>query len=110
MAIYSRALPDQLLSQASGSPAGNPQAQGNGPGQTAEVIFGQILQTMQAGMAQMAQGFQQRLELLEGGMQDEARALAMSADAKALETFSKRSRRGYQGCWKASSPERVPRG
>ena len=67
----------------------SPTAQGGG----AEVVFGQILQTMQAGMQQMAQDSQQRFELLERGLREQSQFLQASATAQmtALETLSKKS-------------------
>ena len=64
-----------------------------GGGGGAEVLFGQILQTMQANMMQMSQDSQQRFELLERGLQDQARALTASSEAqvRALEVMSRRS-------------------
>ena len=64
-----------------------------GGGGGAEVLFGQILQTMQANMMQMSQESQQRFELLERGLQDQARALTASSEAqvRALEVMSRRS-------------------
>ena len=66
----------------------------SGPGVgSAEAIFGQILQTMQAGMMQMAQDSQQRFELLERSMREQAIAINAGADAqvKALEALSRKS-------------------
>ena len=67
----------------------SPTAQSGG----AEVVFGQILQTMQAGMQQMAQDSQQRFELLERGLREQSQFLQASATAQmtALETLSKKS-------------------
>ena len=77
------------------SPAGgSPQSGGANPGPpTAEAIFGQILQQMQAGMGQMAQDSNRRFELLEAAIREQATVGRASAEAqvKALEAMTKKS-------------------
>ena len=77
------------------SPAGgSPQSSGANPGpQTAEAIFGQILQQMQTGMGQMAQDSNRRFELLEAAIREQATVGRASAEAqvKALEAMTKKS-------------------
>ena len=77
------------------SPAGgSPQSGGANPGpQTAEAIFGQILQQMQTGMGQMAQDSNRRFELLEAAIREQATVGRASAEAqvKALEAMTKKS-------------------
>ena len=61
--------------QVMSSPAGSPHSSGANPGpqaQIAEVIFGQILQQMQAGMGQMAQDAKRRFELREVAIREQA--------------------------------------
>ena len=85
------------------SPGGSPTGAAPSGGGSPEALFGQILQTMQAGMVQMSQDSQQRFELLERGLQQQAQALGAS-----IEALSKRSNvvRG----WKTRGPEGLPRG
>ena len=73
------------------SPGGSPTA-GAGPG-TAEVIFGQILQQMQAGMAQMSQESNRRFELLEAALQEQVNTQRVTAEAqvKAFDAMAKKS-------------------
>ena len=77
------------------SPAGgSPQSGGANPGpQTAEAIFGQILQQMQTGMGQMAQDSNRRFELLEAAIREQATVGRASAEAqvKALQGMTKKS-------------------
>ena len=82
-----------------------------GGGGGAEVLFGQILQTMQANMMQMSQDSQQRFELLERGLQDQARALTASSEAqvRALEGHVKAVQCcGRQRCRETRGSERIP--
>ena len=75
-------------------PGGSPQSGGANPGpQTAEAIFGQILQQMQTGMGQMAQDSNRRFELLEAAIREQATVGRASAEAqvKALEAMTKKS-------------------
>ena len=62
------------------SPGGSPTA--GGPG-GAEVLFGQILQQMQAGMNQMSSDANRRFELLEAAMREQA-ATRASVDIKGV--------------------------
>ena len=71
------------------SPGRSPTTGGGGP----EAPFGQMLQTMQTGMMQMAQDSQQRFELLERGLQEQVRDLQASTQAQvsALASIAKKA-------------------
>ena len=70
-------------------PGGSPTTGGGGP----EALFGQILQTMQTELMQMAQDSQQRFELLERGLQEQVRDLQASTQAQvsALASIAKKA-------------------
>ena len=74
------------------SPGGSPQSAGS-PGPTAEMIFGQILQQMQAGMSQMSQESNRRFELLEAALQEQVTTERVTAEAqvRAFEAMTKKS-------------------
>ncbi|CAE7686814.1 GIP, partial [Symbiodinium sp. CCMP2456] len=72
------------------SPGGSPTA--GGPG-SAEMLLGQILQQMQAGMIQMSADANRRFELLEAAMREQAVACraCVEAQTKTLESLAKKS-------------------